>query len=112
MIKFRIWDKINKCYIDKSVRQAVSFDGKLLIEGKEVSEDDYQIEPCTNFKSVDNQLIYVNDYVEWRLGLKMVQARVTFNHFGFWVYEIRGGCMTFTQQDYTIIGNQNTNPLN
>ena len=112
MYKFRVWDKTNKKYLNELVLQTITSDGRLLIDGKEVSEDDYQVEPCTNFKSVDNQFIYVNDYIEFKLGLKMVRARVVYDNFGYWIYEIRGGCMVFNQQNYTIIGNQNTNPVN
>ena len=110
--KFRVWDKVNNYYLSPLVRQAITHDGKLLIEGKEVSEDDYQVEPCTGFKCKNNEDIYVNDYVEFKLGLKMVRARVVYDNFGYWIYEIRGGCMVFNQQNYTIIGNQNTNPIN
>jgi hypothetical protein len=34
-----------------------------------------------------------------------------YEHFCFWVYEVRGGCMLFNQQQYKLIGNKNTNPI-
>lgn len=112
MYKFRVWDKNNKNYLNESILQTITADGRLLIDGKEVSEDDYQVEPCTGFKCKNNENIYANDYIEFKLGLKMVQARVIYDHVGYYICEIRGGYMRFTQQDYTIIGNQNTNPIN
>jgi len=119
MIKFRVWDKKKNIYLNNSYAQAITNNGKLIIGDSDyytsftnTNEDDYIVEYCTGYKSVNNEDIYVNDYVEYKLGLKMVRARVVFNHFAYYVAEIRGGYMPFTQQDYTIIGNYNTNPVN
>jgi hypothetical protein len=117
--KFRVWDKKKNKYLDNSYAQAITNNGKLIIGDSDyyesftnTNEDDYIVEYCTGYKSVNNEYIYVNDYVEYKLGLKMVRGRVVYDNFGYWIYEIRGGCMVFTQQQYTIIGNQNSNPVN
>lgn len=116
--KFRVWDKKKNKYLDNSYAQAITNNGKLIIGDSDyyesftnTNEDDYIVEYCTGYKSINNEDIYVNDYVEYKLGLKMVRARVTFDHFSFWNVEICGGYMSFTQQKYTIIGNYNTNPV-
>mgnify|MGYP003350256860 CR=1 FL=1 len=101
--------KINKLYSQTSFFSNRDYIYLLLDKLKKYLLEQNYID---NFKSVDNQLIYVNDYIEFKLGLKMVQARVIYDHFGYYICEIRGGYMRFTQQDYTIIGNQNTNPVN
>jgi hypothetical protein len=118
MLKFRVWDIKNKKYVENCAK-SITNHGKLLI-GKtyfydtftNTNPEDYVVEYCTGYKSVDGTDIYVNDYVEFKLGLKMVRARVVYDHFAFWVYEIRGGVMTFHKHDYKIIGNLNTNPVN
>lgn len=117
-LSFRIWDIKNKKYI-QNCAQAISARGKLLIgDGylinslKEVDPSDYIIEYCTGFKSLNGEDLYVNDYIEFKLGLKMVRARIIYDHFSFKLAEIRGGYMDFTQQGYTLIGNQNTAPVN
>ncbi len=117
--KFRVWDKKKNKYLDNSYAQAITNNGKLIIGDSDyyesftnTNEDDYIVEYCTGFKSINNEDIYVNDYVEYKLGLKMVRGRVVYDHFAYYVAEIRGGYMQFTQQNYTIIGNYNTNPIN
>ena len=118
MLKFRVWDIKNKRYV-QNCAQAITNRGKLIISDSyfyqhftNTNQDDYVIEYCTDYKSSDGIDIYVNDYVEFKLGLKMVRARVVYDHFAFWVHEIRGGVMPFYKHDYKIIGNQNTNPVN
>ena len=114
ILSFRVWDKKNNRYL--SDQSAITNDGLLIKETYYVDKfqvlnsEDYVIEYCTGYKTVDGVDIYVNDYVEFKLGLKMVRARVTYDHFAFWVYEIRGGVMPFYKHDYKIIGNQNLNP--
>lgn len=114
VLSFRVWDKKNNRYL--SDQSAITNDGLLIKETYYVDKfqvlnsEDYVIEYCTGYKTVDGADIYVNDYVEFKLGLKMIRARVTYDHFAFWVYEIRGGVMPFYKHDYKIIGNQNLNP--
>ena len=109
---FRVWDVVNKCYVDsKQNILTIDSNGYLLINEMPVDDDKYIIEKCTGYKCVDGNYLYEGDYVEWKLGLKMVQARILFEHFCFWVYEVRGGCMLFNQQQYKLIGNKNTNPI-
>lgn len=117
ILKFRVWDKKNNKYLPES-QFAILDNGKLIVTHNgyyehftNTNQDDYVVEYCTGYKSVDGVDIYVNDYVEFKLGLKMVRARVTYDHFAFWIYEIRGGVMPFYKHDYKIIGNQNTNPV-
>ena len=117
ILKFRVWDKKNQKYVGTSV-PAITNLGELifakdkhLTQFDDVNSEDYVVEYCTGYKTVDGTDIYVNDYVEFKLGLKMVRARVTYDNFAFWVYEIRGGVMPFYKHDYKIIGNQNTNPV-
>lgn len=109
---FRVWDVVNKCYVDdKSNRLYIDSNGYLLINDRPVEDDKYLIEKCTGYKCVDGNYIYVNDYISYRLGLKIIRARVIYDHFGYHVAEICGGYMRFTQQEYTIIGNYNTSPV-
>lgn len=114
ILSFRVWDKKNNRYL--SDQSAITNDGLFIKETYYVDKfqvlnsEDYVIEYCTGYKTVDGTDIYVNDYVEFKLGLKMIRARVTYDHFAFWVYEIRGGVMPFYKHDYKIIGNQNLNP--
>ena len=114
-LSFRIWDIKNKKYI-QSCAQAISAKGKLLIgDGylinslKEVDPSDYIIEYCTGFKSLNGEDLYVNDYVEYKLGLKMIKGRIVFDNFRFWIYEVCGGCMEFNRHEYKVIGNYNKN---
>lgn len=110
-LSFRVWDKKNNKYLDL-YSQAVTNMGELLINDcsdlryyQKVNKNDYEIEYCTGYKDIDGKYLYVNDYVEFKLGLKMVQARIIYEHFGFWLYEIRGGVMPFYKYDYKITGN-------
>lgn len=108
-LSFRVWDKKNNRYL--SDQSAITNDGLLIKETYYVDKfqvlnsDDYEIEYCTGYKDIDGKYLYVNDYVEFKLGLKMVQARIIYEHFGFWLYEIRGGVMPFYKYDYKITGN-------
>ena len=110
-LSFRVWDIKNKRYV-QNCTQAITNRGKLIISDSyfyqhftNTNQDDYVIEYCTGYKDVDGKYLYVNDYVEFKLGLKMVQARIIYDHFGFWLHEIRGGVMPFYKYDYKITGN-------
>ena len=118
ILKFRVWDKKNNKYLPES-QFAILDNGKLIVTHSgyyehfsNTNQDDYIVEYCTGYKSADGAYIYVNDYVEFKLGLKMIKARVVYDNFAYWIYEIRGGVMPFCQRDYKIIGNQNTSPVN
>lgn len=109
ILSFRVWDKKNNRYL--SDQSAITNDGLLIKETYYVDKfqvlnsEDYVIEYCTGYKTVDGTDIYVNDYVEYKLGLKMVRARILYDHFAFRLAEIRGGYIDFTQQKYTLLGN-------
>ncbi len=109
-LSFRVWDKKNNRYL--SDRCAITNDGLLIKEiyyvdkFQVLNSDDYEVEYCTGYKDVDGKYLYVNDYIEFKLGLKMVQARIIYDHFAFRLAEIRGGYMEFTQQKYTLLGNR------
>ena len=108
-LSFRVWDKKNNRYL--SDQSAITNDGLLIKETYYVDKfqvlnnDDYEIEYCTGYKDVDGKYLYVNDYVSFQLGLKIVRARIIFDHFSFKIAEIRGGYMDFNQQKYTLLGN-------
>jgi len=110
-LSFRVWDIKNKRYV-QNCTQAITNRGKLIISDSDfyqhftnTNQDDYVIEYCTGYKDVDGKYLYVNDYVEYKLGLKMVRARILYDYFAFRLAEIRGGYMDFTQQKYTLLGN-------
>ena len=110
-LSFRVWDKKNNKYLHLN-SQAVTNMGELLIRDhsnleqyQKVNNDDYEIEYCTGYKDVDGKYLYVNDYISFQLGLKIVRARIIYDHFAFRIAEIRGGYMDFTQQKYTLLGN-------
>ena len=111
--KFRVWDKKNNKYLTD--QSAITNDGLLIKETyyidkfQVLNSDDYEIEYCTGYKDVDGKYLYVNDFVEFKLGLKMVRGRIIYDNFAFWVYEFRGGIMAFTQQKYISLGNYNEN---
>lgn len=115
-LSFRVWDKKNNKYLDL-YSQAVTNMGELLINDcsdlryyQKVNNNDYEVEYCTGYKDIDGKYLYVNDYVSFQLGLKIVRARIIYDHFAFRLAEIRGGYMDFTQQKYTLLGNNNENP--
>lgn len=110
-LSFRVWDNKNNRYLNL-LGQAITNMGELLLSEDPSSRqyinaniDDYLIEYCTGYKDVDGKYLYVNDYVEFKLGLKMVQAKIVYEHFGFWLYEIRGGMMPFYKYNYKVTGN-------
>lgn len=117
-LSFRVWDKKNNKYLDLS-NQAITNMGELMIKTdelligdysnyklyKDLDSNDYEVEYCTGYKDIDGKYLYVNDYVEFKLGLKMVSARIVYEHFAFWLYEIRGGIMPFFKYNYKITGN-------
>lgn len=114
-LSFRVWDKKNNKYLDL-YSQAVTNMGELLINDcsdlryyQKVNKNDYEIEYCTGYKDVDGKYLYVNDYVEYKLGLKMIKGRIVFDNFRFWIYEVCGGCMEFNRHKYKVIGNYNKN---
>lgn len=113
ILKFRVWDIKNNKYSPKS-QFAILDNGKLIVtlggyyeHFTNTNQDDYLVEYCTGYKDKDNNPLYVNDYVEFKLGLKMVKARIIYDHFAFWLHEIRGGVMSFYKYDYKLIGNNN-----
>jgi len=110
-LSYRVRDKKNNRYSPKS-QFAILDDGKLIItlggyyeHFTNTNQDDYLVEYCTGYKDVDGKYLYVNDYVEFQLGLKRIRCRIIYDHFSFKLAEIRGGYMDFTQQKYTLIGN-------
>lgn len=112
-LSFRVWDKKNNRYL--SDQSAITNDGLLIKETYYVDKfqvlnnDDYEIEYCTGYKDVDGKYLYVNDYVSFQLGLKMIKGRIVFDNFRFWIYEVCGGCMEFNRHEYKVIGNYNKN---
>jgi len=110
-LSFRVWDKKNNRYL-YLLGQALTNMGELLLSEDpnsgvyiKTNIDDYLIEYCTGYKDVDGKYLYINDYVEFQLGLKRIRCRILYDHFCFKLAEIRGGYMDFTQQKYTLIGN-------
>ena len=118
ILSFRIWDIKNKKYVDNcavaiSNRKTLLIgDGYLFNSLKEINPENYCIEYSTGYKDINGKDLYVNDYVEYQLGLKRIRCRIIYDNFAFRLAEIRGGYMDFTQQEYTLIGNQNTAPVN
>lgn len=113
ILSFRVWDKKKNKYSPKS-QFAILDNGKLIVTlggyyeyFTNTNQDDYIVEYCTGYNDKDNNPLYVNDYVEFKLGLKMVKARIIYDHFAFWLHEIRGGVMPFYQYDYKLIANSN-----
>lgn len=132
MLKYRIWSKSSQCYTNdpfypgSSLHCASNYyldqDGNLVdfittIGGDPdnatkgpIDQDDYVIEMCTGFAATDGKLLYVNDLVEFPLGIKTSRGKIIWQHFCFWIVEHHGGVLKFDQKNYKYIGNFNVNP--
>lgn len=108
--KYRIWNKPKKEYVSEEV--LVNQDGKIINTSHpyRIYQDDYVVEPCTNFTDINNVLIYENDIVEFYLDplkSRKITGKIRYDLFGFFIYEKLGGVLCFTKRDYTVIGNAN-----
>jgi len=111
ILSFRVWDKKNNKYLQES-QFAILDNGKLIVTHSgyyehftNTNQDDYLVEYCTGYQDINGKYLYINDYVEYQLGLKRIRCRIIYDHFSFKLAEIRGGYMDFTQQKYTLVGN-------
>jgi uncharacterized phage protein (TIGR01671 family) len=75
-IKFRVFDKINKKYLDPNNTQfAILGNGKLIISTSDwysefvnVNQNNYQIEEFTGFVDINNKEIYEGDIINFSLN--------------------------------------------
>jgi len=131
-IKYRIWSKSSQCYTHEpcypgsSLHCASNYyldsDGNIVdfittIGGDPdnatrgpIDQEDYVVEPCTGFKATDGEYLYVNDLVEFPLGIKTSRGKIIYDHFCFWIVERQGGVLKFDQKKYIRLGNFNVNP--
>ena len=131
-MKYRIWSKNAECYTHEPCYPGSSLhctsnyyldsDGKLVdfvttIGGNkddaskcDVDQEAYKIELCTGFKATNGEYLYVNDLVEFPLGIKTSKGKIIYDHFCFWIVEKQGGVLKFDQKPYTYLGNYNKNP--
>jgi len=131
-MKYRIWSKTSQCYTHEpcypgsSLHCASNYyldsDGNIVdfittIGGdtdnatkEPVNQEDYTIELCTGFKATNGEYLYVNDLVEFPLGIKISRGKIIYDHFCFWLVEPQGGVLKFDQKQYTYLGNYNKNP--
>ena len=82
----------------------------MLFRSGPIDQDDYVIEMCTGFPATDGKLLYVNDLVQFPLGIKTSKGKIIYEHFSFWIVEKQGGMLKFDQKNYKYIGNINVNP--
>jgi hypothetical protein len=131
-MKYRIWSKNSQCYTHEpcypgsSLHCASNYyldsDGNIVdfvttIGGNQddaskcdVDQEAYTIELCTGFKATNGEYLYVNDLVEFPLGIKTSKGKIIYDHFCFWIVEKQGGVLKFDQKPYTYLGNYNKNP--
>ena len=131
-MKYRIWSKNAQCYTNEpcypgsSLHCASNYyldsDGNIVdfvttIGGNQddaskcdVDQEAYTIELCTGFKATNGEYLYVNDLVEFPLGIKISRGKIIYDHFCFWLVEPQGGVLKFDQKQYTYLGNYNKNP--
>jgi len=131
-MKYRIWSKLSNCYTHEPEYPGSSLhctsnyyldtDGNIVdfITTLGSNQDDatkdmvdqeaYKIELCTNFKTTNGEYLFEGDIVELPLGIKTTIGRITWEHFGFMIYERTGGVLQFVQKPYTYLGNYNKNP--
>jgi uncharacterized phage protein (TIGR01671 family) len=108
--KYRVWNKIEKSYSHTGI--FVNQNGEFAdnLQKYNLNQDNYVIEPCTNFTDVDGKLLYENDIVEFYLSSfksRKIIGKIRYDLFGFFIYEKTGGIMHFTKQQYTLVGNSN-----
>ena len=130
-MKYRIWSKNAQCYTHEpcypgsSLHCASNYyldsDGNIVdfvttIGGNQddaskcdVDQEAYTIELCTGFKATNGEYLYVNDLVEFPLGIKISRGKIIYDHFCFWLVEPQGGILKFDQKQYNYLGNYNKN---
>ena len=130
-MKYRIWSKNAQCYTHEPCYPGSSLhctsnyyldnDGNIVdfvttIGGNQddaskcdVDQEAYKIELCTGFKATNGEYLYVNDLVEFPLGIKTSKGKIIYDHFCFWIVEKQGGVLKFDQKPYTYLGNYNKN---
>jgi hypothetical protein len=131
-MKYRIWSKNAQCYTHEpcypgsSLHCASNYyldnDGNIVdfvttigsnqddASKCDVDQKAYKIELCTGFKATNGEYLYVNDLVEFPLGIKTSKGKIIYDHFCFWIVEKQGGVLKFDQKPYTYLGNYNKNP--
>jgi hypothetical protein len=131
-MKYRIWSKNAQCYTHEpcypgsSLHCASNYyldnDGNIVdfvttigsnqddASKCDVDQEAYTIELCTGFKATNGEYLYVNDLVEFPLGIKTSKGKIIYDHFCFWIVEKQGGVLKFDQKPYTYLGNYNKNP--
>jgi hypothetical protein len=131
-MKYRIWSKNAQCYTHEpcypgsSLHCASNYyldsDGNIVdfvttigsnqddASKCDVDQEAYKIELCTGFKATNGEYLYVNDLVEFPLGIKTSKGKIIYDHFCFWIVEKQGGVLKFDQKPYTYLGNYNKNP--
>ena len=131
-MKYRIWSKNAECYTNEPEYPGSSLhctsnyyldhNGNLVdfvtsigtnqddASKCDVDQEAYKIELCTGFKATNSEYLYEGDIVELPLGIKTTIGRITWEHFGFMIYERTGGVLQFVQKPYTYLGNYNKNP--
>ena len=131
-MRYRIWSKNAQCYTHEpcypgsSLHCASNYyldnDGNIVdfvttigsnqddASKCDVDQEAYTIELCTGFKATNGEYLYVNDLVEFPLGIKTSKGKIIYDHFCFWIVEKQGGVLKFDQKPYTYLGNYNKNP--
>ena len=131
-MKYRIWSKNAQCYTHEPCYPGASLhcasnyyldsDGNIVdfvttigsnqddASKCDVDQEAYTIELCTGFKATNGEYLYVNDLVEFPLGIKTSKGKIIYDHFCFWIVEKQGGVLKFDQKPYTYLGNYNKNP--
>ena len=113
--KYRVWDKKNKWWSDKTLVGAVNIapDGGLNLE----PDDQFIVQQCTGLKDSNDKLIFQGDIVEWGNEMWRVEpSYIGFELHDFPYYKHGDGYIDFPELKdggsslLTILGNVFENP--
>ncbi len=107
-IKFRVWDKDDKSFLDLDSEHGEYFgpNGRAyLTEILEGLHEELIPQQFTGLKDKNRVDIYEGDFVKYRLANNEFVGKIVFAHFSWQVVENSGSFPLTTGLEYEIIGN-------